>query len=428
MNVLLLGNGGREHALAWKLASSKLLSNLYIAPGNPGTANLGTNLNLDILNFDQIGQHCLSLNITMVIVGPEEPLVRGICNYFINHPQLNHIAIIGPDKTAAQLEGSKSFAKSFMKKYGIPTASYQSFNLNSRAQGLDYLDTLKPPIVLKADGLAAGKGVLICSSIKEAKQAYSSMMDGKFGHAGHTIVVEEFLDGIEFSMFAITDGTNYQLLPSAKDYKKIGENDTGLNTGGMGAVSPVPFLNTALMEKVKNAIISPTILGIKQEQLHYKGFVFFGLILVGENPYVIEYNCRMGDPETEVVMPRLKTDLLELCLASYQETLQDVIVEEINDFAVTTMAVSGGYPESYEKNKVIHIPVFDDAILTFHSGTSLNENNLLTTSGGRVLALTALDKTLNDAITRSTEAANAIQFENKYFRKDIGKDLIQYCQ
>jgi phosphoribosylamine---glycine ligase len=426
MNVLLLGSGGREHAIAKKIASSPLLNKLFIAPGNPGTQQCGTNLSLDILNFSEVAQNCLDFNISMVIVGPEEPLVNGITDYFLARPELQNIAVIGPDMHSAQLEGSKSFAKKFMKKYDIPTASYHCFNNQEKQEGLQYLTTLQPPIVLKADGLAAGKGVLICSSVEEAKSEFSAMLDGKFGKASQTIVIEEFLSGIEFSMFAITDGKNYKILPSAKDYKKIGENDTGLNTGGMGAVSPVPFLDEALLQKVENQIIAPTIKGIVTENFNYKGFVFFGLILVGEKPFVIEYNCRMGDPETEVVMPRLKSDLLALCKAAYEENLKEFSIEESPQFAVTTVVVSGGYPEAYEKNKPITIPEQDKDILVFHSGTKWMEQDILATSGGRVLALTALGKNLSEAMTKSQKGAESISFSNKYFRKDIGRDLKQY--
>jgi len=426
MNVLLLGSGGREHAIAKKIASSPLLTRLFIAPGNPGTQQYGTNLSLDILNFSEVAQNCIDHRISMVIVGPEEPLVNGIADYFLTRTELKNIAVIGPDMHSAQLEGSKSFAKIFMKKYDIPTASYHCFNKDEKQEGLQYLNGLHPPIVLKADGLAAGKGVLICSSVEVAKNEFSAMLDGKFGKASQTIVIEEFLSGIEFSMFAITDGKNYKILPSAKDYKKIGENDRGLNTGGMGAVSPVPFLDEALLQKVENQIIAPTINGIASENFNYKGFVFFGLILVGKNPYVIEYNCRMGDPETEVVMPRLNSDLLALCKAAFEEKLNELSIEESSQFAVTTVVVSGGYPEDYEKNKPITIPAQDKDIMVFHSGTKWNEKDILATSGGRVLALTALGNSLPEAMTKSQKAAESIIFSNKYFRKDIGKDLIQY--
>lgn len=422
MNILLLGSGGREHALAWKLAQSKQCDQLFIAPGNAGTSQYGTNVNLSITDFGAIKKFVLENNITLVVVGPEEPLVKGVTDFFRKDDQLKQVVVIGPSQYGAQLEGSKAFAKKFMMRHGIPTAAYREFDESNYAEGIAYLQQHSLPIVLKADGLAAGKGVLICQSHVEAIAEYELMLQhSKFGDASKKVVVEEFLTGIELSVFALTDGKDYVLLPEAKDYKRIGVGDTGLNTGGMGAVSPVPFADETFMKKVVDTVVNPTVRGLEQEAIDYKGFVFFGLIKVGDEPYVIEYNCRMGDPETEVVMPRLKTDLVELFMATDKGTLNTIKVEQDSRYACTVMAVSGGYPGNYDKGFVIsglNKTVPADS-LVFHAGTSLKDGNVVT-SGGRVLTVTSYGNTVTAAVARSKETLQQISFEGMFYRQDIG--------
>ncbi len=422
MNLLLLGSGGREHAFAWKLQQSPLCEQLYIAPGNGGTAQCGTNIALSNQDFPAIKQFCLDRAIDLVIVGPEAPLVAGIVDFFRADADLANIPVIGPSAQGAQLEGSKSYAKQFMAGLSIPTAAYREFTIEQEAEGLDYLASQTPPIVLKADGLAAGKGVLICGSVEEAQAGFREMLGGKFGAASAKVVVEEFLDGIEFSVFVLTDGRSYRLLPIAKDYKRIGEGDTGLNTGGMGAVSPVPFVDEALMEKVKSRIIAPTIRGLHRQGIDYCGFIFFGLIVVAGEPYVIEYNCRMGDPETEVVFPRLQNALVALCQQLADGRLAETQIEIDERAATTVFLVSGGYPEAYEKGKPIHHWEAATDSIVFQAGTRLEEGQLLT-NGGRVLAVTSYGSDFREALQRSQANAERIEFEGKYFRRDIGFDL-----
>lgn len=422
MNVLILGSGGREHTLAWKIAQSKKLTRLYIAPGNAGTALVGENLDISVNDFAKIKAAVLDKKIDLVVVGPENPLVNGINNFFAANPEIKHVGIIGPDKNGAILEGSKEFAKKFMAKHNIPTAAYASFTKNSYPQACDFLDKMPPPYVLKADGLAAGKGVLIIDDLLEAKQALKNMLDGQFGSASDKVVIEEFLDGIEVSYFVLTDGENYKLLPEAKDYKRIGENNTGLNTGGMGAVSPVSFANDSFTQKVITKIIEPTIVGLKKEQINYKGFIFFGLINVEGEPKVIEYNVRLGDPETEVVIPRIKSDLLEALAAVNNNTLDKIDFEINPEFATTVMMVSGGYPKNYEKGKPITGCESIKDSLVFHAGTQ-RLNKKVVTNGGRVIAVTSLGKSMDHALHLSYKNAHKIHFENAYFRKDIGFDL-----
>lgn len=422
MNVLILGSGGREHAFAWKIAQSKRLTKLYVAPGNAGTAMIAENVPISVNEFEKIKKFVLEKNIQMVLVGPEDPLVNGIYDYFQNDILLKNIVLIGPSKVGAQLEGSKDFAKSFMQRHNIPTAKYKSFIANDLTEAYSFLENSTPPYVLKADGLAAGKGVLILAHLDEAKNELKNMLHGKFGEAGNTVVIEEFLDGIELSVFVLTDGKNYLLLPEAKDYKRIGEGDTGLNTGGMGAVSPVSFADKAFLKKVEERVIIPTILGLQKEKISYKGFVFFGLINVKGEPFVIEYNCRMGDPETEVVIPRIKNDLLELLLALENNTLNSCTIEIDERYATTVIAVSGGYPEEYEKNKEITGLSSVTESIVFHSGTTL-VNPKVQSNGGRVLAVTSLGKSKNEALEKSYHSLSKIHFEKMYFRKDIGFDL-----
>ncbi|MBT4775557.1 MAG: phosphoribosylamine--glycine ligase [Crocinitomicaceae bacterium] len=428
MNVLVLGSGGREHAIAWKLAQSSQLENLYIAPGNPGTASLGVNVALSLTDFDGIASFALENNVQIVVVGPEDPLVNGIHDYFEDKEELSGITIIGPKKEGAIIEGSKDFSKAFMKKYNIPTAKYSSFSEENLESGYAYLEKMSPPYVLKADGLAAGKGVLILDDLNQAKSELRKMVaEKKFGEASSTVVIEQFLAGIEVSVFVITDGKSYKILPEAKDYKRIGEADTGLNTGGMGAISPVPFANRDFMDKVDNQVIIPTIKGLRAEGIDYSGFIFFGLISVKGDPYVIEYNCRLGDPETEVVMPRLKSDLLELFDGIATGTLSERDVQIDPRTASTVMMVSGGYPEDYEKGKVIKgLHAIEDSIV-FHAGTK-DDSGLIKTNGGRVLAVTSYGKDIETALKISYESAHKIQFENRYFRKDLGFDLIKKNQ
>jgi len=424
MNILLLGSGGREHALAWKLSQSNLCSKLYIAPGNAGTAQFGTNLPFAVTDFEAIKECCGNEFIDMVIVGPEEPLVKGIVDYLVKEAGLN-LLVIGPSKEAAQLEGSKAFAKAFMQRHTIPTAAYKEFTAENFEEGINYLKQHPLPIVLKADGLAAGKGVIICQNHVEAISEFELMIQrSKFGEAGKRVVVEEFLSGIELSVFALTDGINYVVLPEAKDYKRVGEGDTGLNTGGMGAVSPVPFADNVFMQKVITKIVEPTVKGLQKDALDYKGFVFVGLMKVGDEPFVIEYNCRMGDPETEVVMPRIKNDLVELLTATAKQQLQNISIEKDERFATTIVAVSGGYPNEYKKG--IEINGLDTVIkdtLIFHSGTKDIEGRIVT-NGGRVVCATALDMQLDEAINKSRDLVEAIEFEGKYFRRDIGFEFL----
>lgn len=422
MNILLLGNGGRENALAWKMAQSNKLKNLYIAPGNAGTALVGHNVDLSATDFASIKEFVLDNYINMVVVGPEEPLVRGVYDYFKNDEQIRHIPVIGPSQEGARLEGSKDFAKQFMMRHNIPTARYKSFTLGELDDAYSFLEELEAPYVLKADGLAAGKGVLIIQNIDEAKQELKSMLGGMFGDASKTVVIEEFLSGIECSVFVLTDGSSYKILPVAKDYKRIGEGDTGLNTGGMGAVSPVSFADATFMKKVEGRIVIPTVEGLKKDNIDYKGFIFLGLISVKGEPMVIEYNVRMGDPETEVVMPRILSDMVDLLEGVATETLASRKLETDQRYAVTVMLVSGGYPGDYEKNKPITgFDAVTDSIL-FHAGTKTGGNSILT-NGGRVIAITSYGNTKNEALALSYKNAEKIVFDKKYYRKDIGFDL-----
>lgn len=422
MNVLLLGSGGREHTLAWKIAQSEKLTKLYIAPGNAGTKDVGENLDVSPTDFEALKQKAIELNINLVVVGPEDPLVKGVRDFFDNDADLKNIPVIGPDKHGAELEGSKEFAKEFMAKYNIPTAAYGSFTLETYNEACAFLDTMNAPYVLKADGLAAGKGVLIINDLQEAKDSLKTMLEGQFGDASAKVVIEEFLDGIEVSYFVLTDGDNYKLLPEAKDYKRIGEGDTGLNTGGMGAVSPVPFADEVFTQKVIDRIVEPTIQGLKSEGINYQGFIFLGLIKVNNEPMVIEYNVRMGDPETEVVIPRIESDFLELLMAIPERKLNEKSFTVKKEAATTVVLVSGGYPEDYEKGKVITGIENVKNSIVFHAGTSL-KNNEVVTSGGRVIAVTSYGENKNDALKKSFDSANTIQFDKKYFRSDIGFDL-----
>jgi phosphoribosylamine--glycine ligase len=426
MNVLILGSGGREHAFAWKIAQSKQLQNLYIAPGNAGTANCGTNLNVGVNDFDAIKNIVWEKDINLVLVGPEDPLVKGIHDYFLNDDVLKDIPVIGPKKDGAQLEGSKDFSKQFMLKHGVPTARYATFTQDNLQEGYAFLETLEPPFVLKADGLAAGKGVLIIDTINEAKEELKKMLvDAKFGNASTKVVIEEFLKGIELSVFVLTDGKSYKILPAAKDYKRIGEGDTGLNTGGMGAVSPVPFADDAFIKKVEELVVKPTINGLNKDGIDYRGFIFIGLMNCNGEPSVIEYNCRMGDPETEVVIPRIKTDFIDLLQGVATQTLHQKEYETITETATTVVLVSGGYPEEFEKGKLITglNSNFDSQV--FHSGTKLDGDKVLT-NGGRVFAITSFGKTIEEAVNKSFDTAGKINYEGKYFRRDIGQDLKIY--
>jgi phosphoribosylamine--glycine ligase len=423
MNILLLGSGGREHALAWKMLQSKQCSKLFVAPGNAGTAAIAQNIDINPNDFGAVKKLVLTESIQMVVVGPEDPLVNGIYDFFKNDSELKNIPLIGPSKIGAQLEGSKEFAKEFLVRHNIPTAAYDSFTKDTVEEGCKFLETLQAPYVLKADGLAAGKGVLILNNLEEAKTELRSMLvDAKFGTASSKVVIEEFLDGIELSCFVLTDGKNYKILPTAKDYKRIGEGDTGLNTGGMGAVSPVPFADAVLLEKIETRIVKPTIDGLQKDGIEYKGFVFIGLINVKGEPIVIEYNVRMGDPETEVVMPRLKSDLVAIFDAMAKQELDKIILEIDQRSATTIMVVSGGYPEAYEKGKVISgLETIDDS-LVFHAGTKL-VNNEVVSNGGRVLAITSFGNTFDEAIKKSYQNINKLHFDKMNYRKDIGFDL-----
>jgi phosphoribosylamine--glycine ligase len=426
MNILILGSGGREHALAWKITASPHCSQLWIAPGNPGTAALGTNLPLGVNDFSAIRQACIEKGIDMIVVGPEDPLVNGIYDYFKSDETTSHIIVVGPSRAAAQLEGSKSFSKEFMQRHGIPTASYARFTAANYEEGKEYIRQHALPVVIKADGLAAGKGVVVATSHEEALRAFEQMIrEQQFGAAGDTVVVEAFLTGIEVSVFVLTDGESYQIIGHAKDYKRVGEGDTGPNTGGMGCISPVPFVDDAFLQKVTDRIIEPTIAGIRAEKLVYKGFIFFGLMNVGGEPWVIEYNCRMGDPETEIVMPLLQTDLVALLAAMDNGTLGDANISFFDKKGATIVAVSEGYPGNYPKNRVItgldSIPVGGDT-LVFQAGTTYQGEDIVT-SGGRVLAVTAFGDTLTSAVLHARAALDQIHFEGMYFRRDIGYEF-----
>ncbi|MCO6174803.1 phosphoribosylamine--glycine ligase [Flavobacterium sp. NRK F10] len=423
MNILLLGSGGREHALAWKMLQSNKCSQLFVAPGNAGTALIAKNIAINPNDFEAVKQLVLAEKIEMVVVGPEDPLVNGVYDFFKNDADLVSVPVIGPSKYAAQLEGSKEFAKEFLVRHNIPTARYESFTAETVEKGYVFLETLNAPYVLKADGLAAGKGVLILNDLAEAKEELKNMLvDAKFGSASAKVVIEEFLSGIELSCFVLTDGQSYKILPTAKDYKRIGEGDTGLNTGGMGAVSPVPFATPEFLAKIEDRIVKPTVAGLQKDNMDYKGFVFIGLIKVGDDPFVIEYNVRMGDPETEVVMPRLKSDLVEIFEAISRQELDKISLEIDERAATTIMMVSGGYPEDYEKGKTITgIEKVANSIV-FHAGTTLKEGEVVT-NGGRVLAITSYGQTYEEAIAQSYRSIDAIAFDKMYFRKDIGFDL-----
>lgn len=428
MNILIIGSGEREHALAWKIRQSPLLDELFIAPGNAGTQTLGHNIALSVSDFPGIGRFAIEKNIGMLIVGPEVPLAEGIHDFFLEDPQLRKISVIGPVKKAAMLEGSKDFAKSFLHKHNIPTAKYGTFTKEKHKEALSFLEKMNPPYVLKADGLAAGKGVVICQNLEDARNEVDAMLlDAKFGKASEKIIIEEFLTGIEMSAFTLTDGLHYLMLPSAKDYKRIGEGDTGPNTGGMGSVSPVPFANEDFMKKVEEKIIAPTHKGLIEDGIDYKGFIFFGLINVDGEPFVIEYNVRMGDPEAESVIPRIKNDLLELFIAIGKQNLDRFSIETDPRYTAAVMLVSSGYPDSYEKNKPISgLEMVQDSVI-FHAGTKSDEvKTRILSNGGRVLAVTSYGDTMEEAFSKSYKNVDKINFENKAFRKDLGKDLVKY--
>ena len=425
MNILLLGSGGREHAIAYKIAQSSKLSQLYVAPGNAGTLGCGINVNLNVEDFEVIKTFVLENNVEMVVVGPEAPLVAGVVDFFKNDDSLKNIAIIGPSKQGAELEGSKDYAKAFMQRYGIPTARYNTFTKETIEEGKNFLRSLNPPYVLKADGLAAGKGVLILDSLEEAEKELTEMLENaKFGNASAKVRIEDYLKGIELSVFVLTDGEHYKILPEAKDYKRIGEGDTGLNTGGMGSVSPVPFADKAFMQKVEERIVVPTVEGLSKEKIDYKGFIFIGLMNVNGDPYVIEYNVRMGDPETESVFPRIQSDVVELFSHTFNGTLDRVTLEINPQVAVCVMMVAKGYPESYPKGDVIKgIDSVCDS-LVFHAGTKMNAENQVVANGGRVICVTSFADNLQDALAKSYSSVEKIEWENKYYRRDIGKDLL----
>jgi phosphoribosylamine--glycine ligase len=423
MNILILGAGGREHTIAWKLKESQTPTQLFVAPGNAGTAQIATNLAIGVTDFPAIKEAVLAHDIQMVVVGPEDPLVLGVHDFFLADPALADVPVIGPQKAAAALEGSKDFAKQFLMRHSIPTAAYQAFTAKNLEMGYAFLDTLKPPYVLKADGLAAGKGVLILEDLAKAKEELKNMLvDAKFGAASTTVVIEEFLDGIELSCFVLTDGKNYKVLPTAKDYKRIGAGDTGLNTGGMGAISPVPFADQAFMDKIHTRVVEPTIQGLEKDGLPYKGFIFIGLIKVGEDPFVIEYNVRLGDPETEVVLPRIKTDLVAVFNAVAKQTLDQIQLEMDPRTATTVMSVAGGYPEAYEKGHEISGLERPNDSLIFHAGTTI-QNGRVVTNGGRVLAVTSFGNDYKEALSRSYGRLKGISFKDIYYREDLGFDL-----
>ena len=424
MNILIIGSGAREHAFCWKLKESNGVEKIYVAPGNAGTLKVAENLDIDILNFNELKNTIIEHSVDLVIVGPEIPLIEGIVDFINNEPELNTVLVVGPSKAGAMLEGSKDFSKEFMFKHNIPTAKYKSFNQEDLDAGLDYLDSVSPPYVLKADGPAAGKGVLIIDDLKEAKQELTNMLkNNKFGASGHNVVVEEFLDGIELSCFVLTDGNSYKILPYAKDYKRIGEGDKGLNTGGMGAISPVPFTDKKFLDKVEKRIIIPTINGLKSDNLPYKGFVFIGLIMVEKEPYVIEYNVRMGDPETQVVLPRIKSDFLDLMISTANESLSSCEMEILDDTYSNIVMVAGGYPEAYEKGNVITgIPENSEETIIFQAGTKTVNTNVVT-NGGRVLSVVSKGTDHKRALSKSYEVVDKINYKDKNYRKDIGFDL-----
>ena len=424
MNVLIIGSGAREHAFCWKLKDSANIEKIYVAPGNAGTLKVAENLDIDILNFNELKNTIIDRSVNLVIVGPEIPLIEGVVDFINNEPELNSTLVVGPSKAGAMLEGSKDFSKEFMFKHNIPTAKYKSFNQEDLEAGLDYLDSVSPPYVLKADGPAAGKGVLIIDDLKEAKQELTNMLkNNKFGTSGHNVVVEEFLDGIELSCFVLTDGNSYKILPYAKDYKRIGEGDKGLNTGGMGAISPVPFADKEFLDKVEKRIIIPTINGLKSDNLPYKGFVFIGLIMVEKEPYVIEYNVRMGDPETQVVLPRIKSDFLDLMIGTANESLSSCELEILDDTYSNVVMVAGGYPEAYEKGNVITgIPENSEETIIFQAGTKTVNTNVVT-NGGRVLSVVSKGTDHKQALSKSYEIVDKINYKDKNYRKDIGFDL-----
>lgn len=424
MNILIIGSGGREHAIAASIAKSPHCEKLFVLPGNAGTKQIATNIPLEATDFVNIGKFCLDNDIKLIIVGPEEPLVKGIRDHFKADDHLKLIAMIGPDEKGAMLEGSKDFSKQFMAKYQIPTATYRTFGFDSIHEGIEYVKSHPLPVVLKADGLAAGKGVLICDMHEQAVDELQQMIkQQKFGKASSKVVVEQFLSGIELSVFVLTDGKNYKILPEAKDYKRIGEGDTGLNTGGMGAISPVPFANAAFMQKVEDRIVKPTIEGLHKEGIHYCGFIFIGLMNVNGEPYVIEYNCRMGDPETEVVFPRIQSDVVELLMAAATGKLDEVSLDVSKQTAATIMVVSGGYPGNYEKGKLITLPESVGSSMLFHAGTQLKDGHLIT-AGGRVISITSMGNNVKEAVQQSLQVASQIEFEGKYFRKDIGYEFL----
>ncbi|MDB4086575.1 phosphoribosylamine--glycine ligase [Flavobacteriaceae bacterium] len=424
MNVLIIGSGAREHAFCWKLKESNNCKRIFVAPGNAGTSKIASNLNIDVLNFDQVKSSILKLDINLVMVGPEIPLIEGIVDFINNDIDLKSVLVVGPSKAGAKLEGSKDFSKEFMVKHNIPTAKYESFSSENLDKGLDYLQSISPPYVLKADGPAAGKGVLIIDNLNKAKEELTNMLkNNKFGASGHNVVIEEFLDGIELSCFVLTDGTSYKILPYAKDYKRIGEGDKGLNTGGMGAISPVPFANKEFLKKVEKRIIVPTVNGLKSDNLPYKGFVFIGLIMVNNEPYVIEYNVRMGDPETQVVLPRVKTDFLDLMISTAQGSLAEREIEIIEETYSNIVMVAGGYPENYEKGNIITgVPEDTNSTIIFHAGTKDVDNDILT-NGGRVLSVVSRGQDHNEAVSKSYKVIEKINYKNKNYRKDIGFDL-----